>query len=199
LFVRLATVVVCVLGCATRGRSSCAAPTAGNQATVVTADAGPRRAVDAQPKRVEPGMASLPDGGVKPVGPISSPCVLHAAQGKRQTREVRLPGGAAGPEEQHGSCSADAECIATNGQETPGDGFVYLTCNERTCTCLLEPLRSSRSRHITITFTFALSAPCATSGLALDLIVERCMPGMTVLSHDPTPQRSGAEGPTYRN
>jgi hypothetical protein len=113
-----------------------------------------------------------------PIASIASPCVLHASEGKQHTHKVRLPGGALASEEQHGSCAANAECIATEGQENPGDGFVHLVCTDRTCTCSVELLPSSPTKPSTL--TFSLSSPCTTSSQALQLIVERCMPGMTV-------------------
>jgi hypothetical protein len=104
--------------------------------------------------------------------------VLHAGQGNKHTRRVRSPGDGAGTETVHGSCSANAECIVKKARQTTGDGFVRLECSERACTCRLEPLVS----HVQpITSTFGLSAPCTTSSEALKLLVERCMPGMTVV------------------
>jgi hypothetical protein len=105
--------------------------------------------------------------------------VLHASDGKRRTHKVRLPNGASLREEQHGSCSANAECIATHGQETPGDGFVSLACTERACTCTLEPMPSSRTKPSASTFESA--SPCATAEQATQLMVEHCMTGLTIL------------------
>jgi hypothetical protein len=113
-----------------------------------------------------------------PIATISAPCVLHASEGKQHTHKVRLPGGAGASEKQDASCSANAECIATKGQETAGDGFVHLACTDRTCTCALEALPSSQANASR--FTFEISSPCTTSSQALQLVVERCMPGMTV-------------------
>lgn len=78
-----------------------------------------------------------------------------------------------------GSCSANAECILKKGQETLGDGFVRLDCTETTCTCALELLSPLA---VPSTSSIALPAPCTTASQALELIVEHCMSGMTVVS-----------------
>jgi len=126
-----------------------------------------------------PDAGSNIDGGSETHLPISSPCVLHSGQANKRTHRSRLPDGSIGLESVGGSCSADAECIAKKGQQSVGDGFVRLQCSERACTCQLEPLTS---RMEPITFTFELEAPCTTCSEAMKLIVQRCMPGMTVVS-----------------
>jgi hypothetical protein len=180
-----------VLACATRDRAPggaaspvvLSAPSAnmGSAATDrAVPDAGSPHGADAGTDRLRPSSAAALDGGVKPSS-ITSPCVLHAGQGKRQTLTFRPAGAPAKTEAPRGSCSANAECIATQGHETLGDGFVRLDCTDLACACSLEPLPSSRTKPNTS--SFELSSPCTTSGQALQLIVERCMPGMVVARH----------------
>ncbi|MBN1608631.1 MAG: hypothetical protein JW940_18525 [Polyangiaceae bacterium] len=121
------------------------------------------------------------NAGAEPVAHITSPCVLHAGEGTRHTRKIRLPGGAAGPESSSGSCSANAECLLDQVQATAGDGSVRLECSGRFCTCSAE---SISPRDANSSFTFELAAPCTTSSQALDVIVERCMVGMTVVGRE---------------
>lgn len=182
----VAAAVVCLLACAKRdhvaatGPSPPPFPTATGIAVAhAPLDASTDRAADVRPEPLVEPKDVARDAGVGPARSISSPCVLHAGEGKRRTHKVRLPSGVRLPEEQHSSCSANAECIATHGQQTPGDGFVSIACTERTCTCTLEPLQSSRTEPSTSNFEIA--SPCATADKAMRLMVQHCMTGMTVL------------------
>lgn len=188
----LAAVLCCAFACATRDRApeASAVPSAAGPAAVASNAASTsgkpadRDAPDASTPLVPDSgehrlaqSASGPDGGSKAVPSISSPCVLHAGQGKRKTRTIRRPG-AATAQISRASCSANAECIATKGTDTVGDGFVRLDCTERSCTCSFEPSAPAPAKPWTS--SFEISSPCSTSGQALQLIVERCMHGMVV-------------------
>ncbi len=183
-----AVVVFWAFGCASGGQGPAATATGGpsTRSSAPSGDVPTALGPDAslvvgarvkQPAVTDAGSSA--DGVAVPHAPISSPCVLHAGQAQKHTRRVRLPGGGVGLESVHGSCSANAECIVKKAQETSGDGFVRLECSERACTCWLEPIASNTAP---ITSTFELSAPCTTSSEAFNLIVERCMTGMTVVS-----------------
>jgi hypothetical protein len=173
--------MLCVFGCATRDRSPGATPA---PPTVAATAAPPTGTPDAQAPdvgslRVEQAPSSAPDGGAKIVGPVSSPCVLHAGNSHRKTRTVRRPGGQVTAEPERGSCSANAECIANKGHDTAGDGFVRLDCTDRSCRCSIEPSGPSGGKSSTT--TFEASSPCTTSARAMQLIVEQCMPGLIVI------------------
>jgi hypothetical protein len=80
------------------------------------------------------------------------------------------PGGDAGPLIQEGSCSLSAECVATRGKDTPGDGFVDLTCENGLCTCRLEPLVPAGEAQ-----EFSFRATCTTVEEADRIMLERCL------------------------
>jgi hypothetical protein len=177
------------LGCASSAQAPTAAAT-GSPSSMASVQSGgvPKAlasnasvALDArvrQPSGTDAG--SHVDGGSEAYAPISSPCVLHSGQANKHTHRIRLPDGSVGKESVHGSCSANAECIAKLGSDSVGDGSVRIECSGHSCTCRLEPLASQVEP---ITSTFELDAPCMTSGGATKLLVERCMSGMTVVSH----------------
>lgn len=116
-------------------------------------------------------------GGSLSTALVFSNCVLHA--GKFET--VKEPfEGAPGGTFVVNACSYDAECIARKGADTPGDGFVDLSCNGDRCKCRLEPLTPPGPIQVV-----DFGASCASLGDARRLLLERCMKGMHLASAEP--------------
>jgi hypothetical protein len=121
------------------------------------------------------------DGTESLVAVITSPCVLHTSDVTSRKHQYRLPNGVVRSESPKGNCFADAECVRKHGEGTTGDGFLRLKCKERSCTCEIESLASNAEPKA---FAFELLAPCTTSEQAFDVLVDRCMKGMTVVGRN---------------
>ncbi len=112
-----------------------------------------------------------------PARPVFSNCVLHAGEAHSKQHQSFGPGRQPGATAKEASCSFNAECIARHGEETEGDGFVYLACTEGDCSCRLEPVTPPASA-----VTFEFRASCVTSDDAERLLVEHCLKGMHVVT-----------------
>lgn len=99
-----------------------------------------------------------------PASIITTACVLHAgsAQGHSDSSGNKS-----------GSCDYGAECSATPGKATPGDGDVGMKCEEKSCSCSWS---SSDGRMFDEPFTIA--ELCMDTDMAKRLFMEHCMKGL---------------------
>ena len=78
-------------------------------------------------------------------------------------------------------CSYNAECVAEQGVESPGDGFVELECRTGDeCSCRIE---ASAPASPAVTFSF--QASCKTLEESKRLMLDHCMRGMGLADAEP--------------
>lgn len=96
---------------------------------------------------------------------VTSPCVLHA--GTSRSQKSKSTGVV------HASCSFGAECFVAHGVDTPGDGFVAVSCEDTACYCeWSKPYTDDAVRE-----PFSLDAPPGSDTCRTELL-RRCMRGM---------------------
>jgi hypothetical protein len=152
--------------------AGCGSPPAPEIPVEAQAEAQPEPAVEPALDGAPP---SAPTPAASPVRPVFANCVLHAGTVDAKTRRQRLPGGAPGPITQEGACSYNAECVARQGESSPGDGLVDMRCSGGECTCRLEPLAPPSPP-----FELQFAAICTSAQQARQLLLERCLEGMGV-------------------
>ena len=175
--VLLAVVTIGVLGCATPSR----VPSPATTPVPARAASSVNDAMYANVTLVHIADAGHVDDSDWIVAGLTSPCVLHTSDVTSRKHQYRLPNGVVKSESPTGNCFADAECVRKHGEGTKGDGFVRLACKERSCTCEIEQLDPN---EVPTAFAFEVLTPCTTSKQAFDILVDRCMQGMTIVGRN---------------
>jgi hypothetical protein len=103
--------------------------------------------------------------------PITTPCVLHGGHAGGSGSEAGL---------EHASCRFDAECIAARGHAARGDGFVGVSCVDLSCACTWSYVDGGKDQRA----AFTLDALTDQNGACKNLLVERCMAGMSLYRAD---------------
>lgn len=80
-----------------------------------------------------------------------------------------------------GSCTMGASCIERQGQDTPGDGRVSLTCASGQCVCRFEQLTSPGK-----SWEFGFSATCVSYEKAKQLMLDHCLKDMHLAPNQST-------------
>jgi len=134
---------------------------------------------------------TAPEGQMQ-VAAIESECVLSAGESQTTTRRSFGPNRAPGPTTTlSAGCSMIATCIAQQGVQTPGDGFVEVRCDEHGCACRIEVFDA---RPATQSFSFA--SECNDTEQAERLLNERCIPAARRPSHPCAPVAQRAYRPS---
>jgi hypothetical protein len=121
-----------------------------------------------------PTPVSPPATTKTPAPPVLSNCVLHAGQSDTTQRREKKPGGELGPSRMlEASCSFNAECVARQGEDNPGDGFAYVSCSDGQCSCRLEPLSGA-------VVEWQFQSACTSPEQARQLLQDQCLKGMDV-------------------
>lgn len=115
-----------------------------------------------------------------PPTPVLSNCVLHAGEAATASRTDVTPEGQ-DTVNIESVCSYNAECVAEQGVETPGDGFVELECRaDGECSCRVEPSAPASSA-----VTFSFRASCQTLEESERLMLDHCLKGMGLADAEP--------------
>jgi hypothetical protein len=116
-----------------------------------------------------------------PARPVFAQCVLHAGGGDATVHRTRKPGeppDAGVIEAAVARCWFNAECVAMHGHVTPTDGFVDLACAGTRCRCVLHSVAQPRDPDVVE--SFEASDPCGDATRARELLLARCMTGMSM-------------------